>query len=51
MNRQRRDGFVTSDKSQNAADLLWSVVCHLDAGKPAFELADDVQAIAGLMRK
>ena len=51
MSRAREEGFVTSEKSKSAANLLHSIVKSLDGGVPAYWLADDVKAISDLMRE
>lgn len=49
--RQRKDGYVVSDKAKAVADLLYSIVVKIDCGEPHYRFADDVENIAKVMRK
>lgn len=42
MSRERKDGFVTSERSKAFADLLYHVVVKLDCGATPIELGEDV---------
>lgn len=49
MNRERKDGYVVSDKGQAFGDLLYFLVVKLDTGTPPYEIAKEVEAIGRAM--
>lgn len=51
MNRKRKDGYAVTDKNAAIADLLFVIVTHLDCGKPAYEMAAQVECLSILMRQ